>query len=163
MGIMKNYFLSILLALVLFSCQSLNHRNSRMPRENTQEINDGYSKQGSANYTGAADVVNNNNNENLTLDVYLRRLSGISVNGQGASATVTVRGINSFAASTEPLFILNGMALNGGFGTAYNAINPNEIKSVTVLKDASSTGLYGSRGANGVIVITLKNKANSLN
>jgi TonB-dependent SusC/RagA subfamily outer membrane receptor len=54
------------------------------------------------------------------------------------------------------LFIVNGNQVTGGFSSVYASVAPADIKSVTVLKDASSTAIYGTRGANGVIVITLK-------
>ncbi len=155
---MKNILFVITLCLAFGACTNLSHRNSKMPRNNAKVYNDGYGQTGSAGYTGSADAVNTQTIDNLTLDVYLRRLSGVNVNGNGASASVTVRGISSFVGSNEPLFVVNGQTLNGGYNSAYNNINPREIKSVTVLKDASAS-LYGSRGAHGVIVITLKARA----
>ncbi len=64
-----------------------------------------------------------------------------------------LRGIGSINSSNEPLFILDGSPISGG---AFTAINPSDIENVTVLKDASSTSIYGSRAANGVVVITTK-------
>ncbi|NJK93560.1 MAG: TonB-dependent receptor plug domain-containing protein [Bacteroidales bacterium] len=63
-----------------------------------------------------------------------------------------IRGANSMVGSNEPLYIIDGIALNIGIGD----INVNDIESVEILKDASSTAIYGSRGANGVIIITTK-------
>jgi TonB-dependent SusC/RagA subfamily outer membrane receptor len=97
-----------------------------------------------------------NDETNQTLDNYLKRIAGVSVNGTGANASVTIRGISSFNLSSEPLFIVDGVPINSYSG-AYNAINPMEIKNVRVLKNPSDTGIYGVRGANGVIIITRKN------
>ena len=108
----------------------------------------------SKNNTGSTVVVEDAV-ENATLDNYLQRVAGVNVTGTGANATITVRGINSFSSSTEPLFLINGQAISG-YSTAFGLCNANNIKSVAVLKDAASCALYGSRGANGVVSITLK-------
>ena len=94
----------------------------------------------------------------LTLDNYLRRVAGVSVTGEGLTARVVIRGVNSIRSSSEPLFIVNGNILNDGFAGAFNMVQPNDISSVTVLKDASSTSIYGSRGSNGVIIINVKKR-----
>lgn len=65
---------------------------------------------------------------------------------------VTIRGVSSVNASTTPLYVVNGQVFDGDIST----IDPNMIASTTVLKDATATSLYGARGANGVVVITLK-------
>ena len=70
----------------------------------------------------------------------------------GAPINVRIRGSNSIMGNNEPLYVVDGFALAGTPG----AINPNDIQSIEVLKDASSTAIYGSRGANGVILITTK-------
>lgn len=77
----------------------------------------------------------------------------IAQNGQpGSSPTVLFRGIGSVNASTQPLYVVDGIPFNGNI----NAIAANDIESMTFLKDASAAALYGSRGANGVIIITTK-------
>jgi TonB-linked SusC/RagA family outer membrane protein len=75
----------------------------------------------------------------------------------GDASTMLLRGQRSFTASNDPLIILDGMPYYG----TMNDINPYDIKSIDVLKDASSTAIYGSRGANGVIIITSKRGVNS--
>lgn len=94
----------------------------------------------------------------LTLDQILQgRVPGMSVistSGQpGQSAAVVIRGVGSVNGSRSPLMILDGVPIEAGY---FQTINPNDIESATVLKDASATALYGSRGANGVIVYTTK-------
>ncbi len=73
----------------------------------------------------------------------------------GAGVTVQIRGRRSFSAGNDPLYVVDGIPISGGF----NDINPNDIVSMDVLKDASATAIYGSRGANGVVVITTKRGA----
>ena len=68
----------------------------------------------------------------------------------GQGVTIRVRGRRSLTASNDPLYVIDGIPLEGGI----NAINPNDIESIEVLKDASATAIYGSRGANGVVLVT---------
>ena len=75
----------------------------------------------------------------------------------GTSSTIRIRGFGSVNGSRTPLLIVD----NAPFSGSYNDINPNDIKTVTVLKDASATTPYGARGANGVIVITTKRGSDS--
>ena len=70
----------------------------------------------------------------------------------GAEANIRIRGIGSISASNKPLFVVDGVPFDGGIET----INPQDIETMTVLKDAASNALYGARGANGVILITTK-------
>ena len=81
-------------------------------------------------------------------------LSVLSNSGEpSASATMTIRGTNSINSGTAPLYILDGVPISA---SDFNTINPADIESLSVLKDASSTSIYGARAANGVIVITTK-------
>ncbi|GAB3271790.1 TonB-dependent receptor [Larkinella harenae] len=85
----------------------------------------------------------------------------------GGGISIRVRGANSINSGSEPLYVIDGFPMypdNGAMGTAGNrqasnamaTINPNEIESIEILKDASATSIYGSRGANGVVLITTK-------
>ena len=81
-------------------------------------------------------------------------LSVLSNTGEpSAAATMTIRGTNSINSGTAPLYILDGVPISA---SDFNTINPADIESLSVLKDASSTSIYGARAANGVIVITTK-------
>jgi len=71
----------------------------------------------------------------------------------GAAANVIIRGIGSISGGTEPLYILDGIQISA---QNFSSINPSDFETVNILKDASTTAQYGSRGANGVIVITTK-------
>ena len=90
-------------------------------------------------------------------DALAGQVSGLSVlSGAGdpsQSATIRLRGINSINSSSMPLFILDGAPISSSF---YATLNPADIESITVLKDAASTAIYGARAANGVIVLTSK-------
>lgn len=81
-------------------------------------------------------------------------LTVLSNSGEpSTSATMMIRGMNSINSGTSPLYILDGVAIAS---SDFNTINPADIESISVLKDASSTSIYGARAANGVIVITTK-------
>lgn len=76
----------------------------------------------------------------------------------GSDFTIEIRGANSITGSTQPLYVIDGIAVaqNGSATNPVNDINPADIERIDVLKDASSTAIYGSRGANGVILVTTK-------
>ena len=96
--------------------------------------------------------------------VLLGKVSGLNIipaSGQpGASATIRIRGAASLNASNDPLIVIDGVPVTGdggaGMGDPLASVNPNDIESFSVLKDASATAIYGSRASNGVIIITTK-------
>ena len=114
-------------------------------------------------FTGSAATVKKEQLEKIQSSNFTKALEGtvagvqvVGGTGQpGSSATIRIRGIGSINASSAPLYVVDGMPYDGNIA----AINPNDIESMTVLKDASSTALYGSRAANGVIMITTKKGA----
>lgn len=97
-------------------------------------------------------------------DLLVGKLAGVSVTtasgAPGSNATIRIRGGASLNASNDPLIVIDGFPVdNSGLSGVANplaSINPNDIANVTVLKDASSTAIYGSRASNGVIIITTK-------
>lgn len=97
------------------------------------------------------------------------RVAGVTVNTSGAPGSgsmIRIRGGSSLNASNDPLIVLDGLPLdnntNIGSTSLLAAINPNDIESMTVLKDASATAIYGSRAANGVIIINTKRGSKDL-
>jgi len=119
----------------------------------------GYGTQKKTDVTGALSVVSTRefSQQPITrLDQVLQgRAAGVQVtqsNGApGGDSKVRVRGANSVLGNNDPLYVIDGFV-----GANYNLLNPNDIESLQVLKDAASTSIYGSRGANGVIIITTK-------
>ena len=99
-----------------------------------------------------------------TQDMLKGKVPGVHIipgdGGPGSSATIRVRGAASLNASNDPLIVIDGVpiAVDGGKGMAnpLETINPNDIESFTVLKDASAAAIYGSRASNGVILVTTK-------
>ena len=126
-------------------------------------------------YTGAASVVRNDAIKDVPTTSFENALNGkvaglqvTQASGQaGSTTTIHIRGIGSMNASTEPLYVIDGVpVIQGNIGqmSDYNyntnnvmsTLNPDDIESITVLKDAAASALYGSRAANGVVVITTK-------
>ncbi|RKS94518.1 iron complex outermembrane receptor protein [Flavobacterium limicola] len=117
--------------------------------------------------TGAVTVLaakDFNKGQNVTAESLITgRVAGVSITGggsPGAKANIRIRGGSSLNASNEPLIVLDGLPLSNavpnGSTSILSTIDPNDIETFTVLKDASAAAIYGSRAANGVIVITTK-------
>lgn len=125
-----------------------------------------YGTASKSSFTGAASTIKKADIENRNITSITKALDGaapgvVSTLGSGqpgSNAGVVVRGFGSINASNNPLYVVDGIPYSGDL----NSINPNDIESLTVLKDASASALYGSRAANGVIMITTKAGKNSL-
>ncbi|WP_277132082.1 MULTISPECIES: SusC/RagA family TonB-linked outer membrane protein [Bacteroides] len=97
-------------------------------------------------------------------DMMTGKIAGVSVvskgGAPGAGATIRIRGGSSLTAENDPLIVIDGLAMDNkgvkGLSNPLSMVNPNDIESFTVLKDASATAIYGSRASNGVIIITTK-------
>ena len=111
-------------------------------------------------FTGSAQTIKSEKLEKRTVANVTKALDGLATGVQttsgsgqpGAGATVIIRGFGSLNASTSPLYVVDGVPYDG----AINALNPNDIESMTVIKDASAGALFGARGANGVVIVTTK-------
>lgn len=121
----------------------------------------GYQTMKKADVTGAVSVVSTKSLETSSDSDPMRALQGkvpgmtITANGSpSGTGTVRIRGIGSFNASQDPLFVIDGVPTTGSL----NSLNMNDIESMQVLKDAASASIYGSRAANGVIIITTTKK-----
>lgn len=101
-----------------------------------------------------------------TMDQMLQgRAAGIQMMGNsgaaGASTSIQIRGVNSLSASNEPIYVIDGAIVTSGSGSDIYSnpiadLNPNDVESIEVLKDASATAIYGSQAANGVIIVNMK-------
>ena len=131
----------------------------------------GYGTQRKSELTAAVTKVGGDKVANVPLSSVDQVLQGkvaglqsVTFSGQpGANQQVRIRGVGSFAASAQPLYVVDGIQINSGDlsreTTTTNvlaSINPDDIESVSVLKDAGATAIYGSRGSNGVIIINTK-------
>lgn len=131
----------------------------------------GYGTIKKENFTGSASVIKSDVLQDRPVTSFEKALQGAaagvqvtSVSGQpGATSTVRIRGVGSFTASSTPLYVVDGIAITNGdlssvaqTSDVLSSINPNDIASITVLKDATAAAIYGSRAANGVVLITTK-------
>ena len=126
-------------------------------------------------YTGAASVIDSREIQDIPSTTFQNSLIGkaagvqvASSSGQAGSTTsIRIRGIGSMNASNEPLYVVDGVPVNSGnsgqlsdyiyaTNNVMNSINPSDIESITILKDAAASSLYGSRAANGVVLVTTK-------
>jgi iron complex outermembrane receptor protein len=148
----------------------------------------GYGTQRRSDITGAISSISAENIQDAPPmapeQILQGKIAGVNIvqnSGQpGSASTVRVRGISSISAGNDPLYVIDGVPLQFGsannnvplgpsgggttplstaVGNPLNVINPADIESIDVLKDASATAIYGSRGANGVIIITTKSKS----
>ncbi len=146
--------------------------------ESTQFLDDvivvAYGTTRKASFTGSASVVQADAINKVPVSSFEKALAGniagvqvSNISGQPGSGTeIRIRGLGSFSASNEPLYVIDGVPVTSGSmhnsagglatGNVMSSIPPGDIESVTVLKDAAAASLYGSRAANGVILITTK-------
>ena len=141
-------------------------------QEDTQQLEDvvviGYGAIKKKDLTGSVNLVTDkdfNKGQTLSADQLLQgKVAGVQITSAGGAPggeqNIRVRGTGSLTLNSNPLVVVDGIPMNdgavGGSRSILNSINPEDIESMTVLKDASSTAIYGSRAANGVIMITTK-------
>jgi TonB-linked SusC/RagA family outer membrane protein len=121
----------------------------------------GYQTVKKSDVTSAVSTISGEKLENALFGNLANALQGLATGVQvtarsgapGANAFIRVRGIGSYNASNEPLFVVDGIQVTANY---YNSLNPNDIESINILKDASAAAIYGVRGGNGVVVITTK-------
>ncbi len=121
----------------------------------------GYGTATKRSFTGTATVVSGENLERKNVSDVSKALAGeaagvrvINTSGQpGEEGTIRIRGIGSVNGNRDPLYVVDGVPYSGNIAS----INPADIESTTILKDAAATAIYGARGANGVVVLTTRN------
>ena len=130
----------------------------------------GYGQQRAGNITGAVTAVGDsqfNTGRVISPQMLIQsKVAGVQVvdnNDPGGGLSIRIRGATSVNASSEPLYVVDGVPLGNGAGGGLSAgrdplnyLNPNDIESITVLRDASAAAIYGSNAANGVVLITTK-------
>ena len=156
---------TLVFSYIGFKTQELPAKNGMQVtlKDNAKELAEivvtGYQAQRKADLTGSVSVVETKDLKTSADTDPMRALQGkvpgmtITSNGSPVGAgTVRIRGIGSFNSSQDPLFVIDGVPTT----TNLNTLNMNDIESMQVLKDAASASIYGSRAANGVIIITTK-------
>lgn len=149
----------LLAFIMLTACSSTKNTGSSSRDPSIKSVDSGY---GSVpeEYANQSNIMVRTEKEkpsNLSLTEKLQRLPGVRVaSGRGPYAQFTVDGTsNSFMANSGPLFVVDGRVIGSDYSNVYTLVNPNDVKSLSVLKGADAS-IYGSRGANGVILIRTK-------
>lgn len=134
-------------------------------KENTQLINEvvvtGYQTISKERATGAFDIISQNAIDKPTMNISQRLLGqvpGLVANqsSDGDVVSFTIRGQGGLISNAKPLLVVDGFPVDGGF----SAINPNDVETISILKDAATASIWGARASNGVVVITTKKGAN---
>ena len=158
--------------VIFFVGQSLSaQKDSAKVQDIDEVVVVGYGSQKKSDVTSSVSIVKGSDIANLNTPTFEAQLAGrssgvqvVSSSGDiGRAPTVRIRGVNSITSGTAPLYVVDGVPIfagdTGGGNTYTNAladINPSDIESMTVLKDGAATAIYGSRAANGVVLITTK-------
>lgn len=126
-----------------------------------EQVDIGYGTQARQDLTSSVASVSSDEIERSSAttlaEVLKGRVAGLQViESPNGTVQIRIRGVNSFYNSSEPLFVIDGIPMTPGLGNPLWAINPRDISSIDVLKDAAATAIYGARGANGVILIRTK-------
>jgi TonB-linked SusC/RagA family outer membrane protein len=152
--------LTLLLACFLISMGLVADELDEFVTELDEVVVVAYGKARKNSFIGSAEVIRREAIERRSVSNLSKAIEGLipgvqstSGGGQpGSGATIMIRGIGSIHAASTPLYVVDGAPYDGDM----NALNPNDIESISILKDASASALYGARGANGVIMITTK-------
>ena len=107
---------------------------------------------------GTTEAINQVSVENPTMQLYdyLKRVPGLQVTGTYNNPIIRIRNPISIEGFIEPLYVIDRIPIGNTYSDAAAAVDVNDISKITVLKDVSSSAMYGLRGANGVIIITTK-------
>lgn len=162
--------------VIFFAMQSVSaQRDSTKVQDIDEVVVVGYGSQKKSDVTSSVSTVKGSDIANLNTPTFEAQLAGrssgvqvVSSSGDiGRAPTVRIRGVNSITSGTAPLYVVDGVPIfagdTGGGNTFTNAladINPSDIETMTVLKDGAATAIYGSRAANGVVLITTKKGKN---
>jgi len=156
--LLRQNCLFLCLVLMLAACASSSKSGSSGQDPSSGIVDEGYQRVQTKNSNQSNVMVNPNEEKpsNRSLNDMLQQLPGVNVQGQGAYAKISISGVSgSFMSGTSPLFVVNGMTIGIDYSTVFNMVNPNDVTSLNVLK-GSDASIYGTRGANGVILIRTK-------
>ncbi len=134
------------------------------PASGGDSVSIGFGKQDRKELSGSVGTVTADDAASMQVtrvQELLRRIPGVEVLRLGNGGfSVRIRGAGDFRGTGDPLFVLDGMPLPvGGLSSALDGISPHDIARIDVLKDAGATAIYGSQGANGVVLITTRKAA----
>jgi TonB-dependent SusC/RagA subfamily outer membrane receptor len=151
----------LLVVVAVAGCQTRQPGSTVNQLRPIDSVAVGYGSQARRDLTGAVasldgDVARRNSPTSMA-DMMQGRFAGVDVQRlPGGGVSVRIRGQRTFKGDAEPLFVIDGVPQRTGTGGNLSDIDPRDVQSIEVLKDAGATAIYGSRGANGVILITTR-------
>jgi TonB-dependent SusC/RagA subfamily outer membrane receptor len=151
----------LLAVVAVAGCQTHQPSSAVSQPHPVDSVAVGYGSQARRDVTGAVasldgDVARRNSPVSMA-DMLEGRFAGVEVRRVSAGGiSVRIRGQRTFKGDAEPLFVIDGVPQRAGAGGTLSDIDPRDVQSIEVLKDAGATAIYGSRGANGVILITTR-------
>ena len=170
---------SLIFSYIGFETQKVEIKNSSIDiilLESSSELDEvviiGYGSTQRKDLTGAVDYLVSDDFSNVAnsspQELIQGKISGVTVTTNGGapgdSSNIRIRGNGSLNLNSNPLYVVDGIPIDYGVGGSrnpLNIINPNDIESISILKDASASAIYGSRAANGVVLISTKNSKSS--
>lgn len=149
----------VLATVVAAACASMSGGEDAGNESPENEVRVGYGSQDAADVTGAVATVRAEDlgREVTSLEELFRGLAGVTVRRlPDGGISLRIRGSSSFSSGGEPLYVINGVPIHAPPGQALMGVSARDITRIEVLKDAGATAIYGSRGANGVVLIFTK-------
>jgi TonB-dependent starch-binding outer membrane protein SusC len=146
------------LGLAVFALAGCRGKGPELPAPDTSSVGIGYGTQPQSDVTGSISSVSGEEARRTkatnVADMIEGRFPGVEVSRLASGGiSIRIRGSRSLNGNNEPLLVLDGVPMSGTSGGILNDLDPRDIKSIEVLKDASTTSAFGARGANGVILI----------
>ncbi len=152
---------ALLSTLATAACGGKPAGSPPAPAAKEDSVQVGYGKQSKRDLTTSVSSIDGEtakrNSPTSVADMIDGRFPGVEVKRSPSGVSIRIRGARSINSNNEPLYVVDGMPMMTSDGVLQD-LHPNDIKSIEVLKDAAATSVYGSRGANGVILITTKKR-----
>lgn len=141
------------------ACHHSRNYVAPYPSPDREEVSIGYGTEERRNMTGSVSSASHEQmgakGQSRVEEMMMGRFPGVDVIQVGGGYQIRIRGNRSIMGGNDPLVVIDGVPLNDG-AVALSMLNPGDVQRIDVLKDASSTAAYGSRGANGVILVTMR-------
>jgi TonB-dependent SusC/RagA subfamily outer membrane receptor len=148
-----------LLATAASACRSSSTYVAPYPSPDQEEVSVGYGTTERRDMTGSVASASREEmgakGQSRVEEMMIGRFPGVDVYSVAGGYQIRIRGNRSIVGNNSPLVVVDGVVLNDGV-VALSMLNPGDVGRIDVLKDAASTSVYGSRGANGVIVVTMR-------
>lgn len=147
---------ALVLCAVATACAGSTTRATDGTDPSSDEVEVGYGTQERGDVTGAVASIRAEDlgREVTSFEDLLQGVAGVTVRRlTNGGISLRIRGSSSFSSDGEPLYVINGVPIRAAPGQALMGVNPRDITRIDVLKDAGATSIYGSRGANGVVLI----------